>query len=113
MKQNAEISATHDYYEIVWIECDGLRQSTMSHAQLGGIAFGLSVLTLSLRFENTGRYVWRRSRCVSAGVTGARRACATAYCRHDRDRVIVTLRDVARNTIVGLVTEGVRLGSQA
>ena len=66
----------------------------MSYAQLGGVAFGVSVLTLSLRFENMGRYVWRRSRCVSAGVTGARRACATAYCRHDRDRVSVTVPDV-------------------
>ena len=73
------------------IECDDLRRSMMSYAQLGGIVFGRSVL---LRFENMGRYVWRRSRCVSAGVTGPRRACATAYCRHDRDRVSVTVPDV-------------------
>jgi len=79
----------------------------MSYAQLGGIAFGLSVLTLSLRLENTGRSVWRRSRWVSASVTGARRACATAYCRHDHGRVSVTVRDVSRNTMVELVTEGV------
>jgi hypothetical protein len=95
MKQNAEISATQDYYEFVSsIECDGLRQSTVSYAQLGGIAFGLSVLTLSLRFENTGRYVWRRSRCVSAGCNSRTVRVATAYCRHDRNRVSVTVPDV-------------------
>jgi hypothetical protein len=54
MKQIAEISATQDYYEFASsIECGGLRQITMSYAQLGGIAFGLSVLTFSLRSENT------------------------------------------------------------
>src|SRR6516165_1809793 len=76
------------------IECDGLRQSTMRYAQLGGIAFGLSVLTLSLRFENTERYVWRRSRCVSARCNRPTARVATAYCRHDRGRVSVTVPDV-------------------
>ena len=63
MKQNAEISATHDYYEFVFF--DQMRRSTTKYDELRstwGIAFGLSVLTLSLRFANTGRYVQRRSR---------------------------------------------------
>ena len=108
MKQSAEISATQDYYEFVSsIECHGLRQSTMSYALLGGIAFGLSVLTLSLRFENTGRYVWRRSRCVSVGCNSRTVRVATTYCRHDRDRVSVTVPMLRRNTMVELVTEGV------
>ena len=94
MKQNAEISTTHDYYEFVFF--DRMRRSTTKYDQLRS-TWGnrvRSVVTLSLRFENTGRYVWRRTRCVSAGCNRRTARVATAYCRHDRDRVSVTVPDV-------------------
>ena len=92
---------------LLWFGCDGLRPSTTAYAQLGGIAFGLLVLTLSLRSEGTGRYVQRRCRCVSAGCNRRTARVATAHCRHDRDRVSVTMSILRRNTTIGLVTEGV------
>jgi hypothetical protein len=91
MKQNAEISATQDYYEFVCF--DRMRW------------FAIKYDGLARQKHGTLRVTPEPSR--QCGCNKRTMRVETAYCRHDRDRGSVTVPNVTRNTMLGLVTEGV------
>jgi hypothetical protein len=96
MKQNAEIFATQDYYEIVCF--DRVRRSTAKYDELRSTWRNRRVRFvgphISLRFTRIrnaacGPDALREGGCNKRATRGA-----TAHYRHDRDRVSVTVRDV-------------------
>ena len=96
MKQNAEIFATQDYYELVCF--DRGRRSTAKYDELRSTWSNRLVRFvgphIDLRFTRTGTLraalrALRERGCNKRATRGA-----TAHYRHDRDRVSVTVRDV-------------------
>ena len=77
------------------IECDDLRRSMMSYAQLGGMAaVGLSALALACASQEHGTLHGALRALRECGCNKRATRGATAHYRHDRDRVSVTVRDV-------------------
>src|SRR5215470_2977384 len=95
MKQNAEISATHDYYEFVFF--DRMRRSTTKYDELRSTwrnrvrSVGPHV---KLALRKHGTLLAAPEPLRECGCNRRTARVATAYCRHDRDRVSVTVPDV-------------------